>query len=335
MIESVSACGCSYDRGQHRHPGTGHAQGGPAQQLLEHPASWARSRVWTDLFWNQSRVGRPPAPGRRGGRAHAEPQVPPASGICRASGASRTRGMPPRGNLLLQTPACGTSRGGRIRTGDFSLPKRARYQAAPRPVAHSLRAGCRARPAGEQDDEPARAVDAFHPIELDVTGRGRTGDEDDRPPVASSGLEEGEELRHGLDDLRPPRTTHTCRSGTSVSARRPCPGPPVSAIVPVSAHAPAQQVRAPSSSSSSAGRVLGPRPARRRTAGAGEREIGRDADRPALDEVTGGTRRVGRRHDDAAVLLDPIDESRDDVVLVQRAAPTVAPLDRLDDCAVG
>src|SRR4026209_595393 len=26
-----------------------------------------------------------------------------------------------------------TNRGGRIRTGDFSLPKRARYQAAPRP----------------------------------------------------------------------------------------------------------------------------------------------------------------------------------------------------------
>ena len=52
------------------------------------------------------------------------------------------------------------------------------------------------------------------------------------------------------------RTTQTWRSGTSVSARRPWPGPPSSAIVPVSAQAAAQVVSAPSRASSS----CGPRP---------------------------------------------------------------------------
>src|SRR5581483_2253493 len=46
-------------------------------------------------------------------------------------------------------------------------------------------------------------------------------------------------------------TTQTCRSGTSVSARRPSCGPPASAIVPVSATATVQPVTTPSRPSSS------------------------------------------------------------------------------------
>ena len=77
--------------------------------------------------------------------------------------------------------------------------------------------------------------------------RRRAGDEDDRPALPGARLERGDELRHRLDDLISARTTQTWRSGTRVSARRPWPGPPSRAIVPVSAHAAAQVVSAPSS----------------------------------------------------------------------------------------
>ena len=50
------------------------------------------------------------------------------------------------------------------------------------------------------------------------------------------------------------RTTQTCRSGSRVSARRPWPGPPSKASVPVAAHAAAHVVTTPSSWSSCAGR---------------------------------------------------------------------------------
>ena len=56
-------------------------------------------------------------------------------------------------------------------------------------------------------------------------------------PSRADGARRSNELRHRLDDLTPARTTHTWRSGTSVIARRPWPGPPSSANVPVSAQA--------------------------------------------------------------------------------------------------
>ena len=42
-------------------------------------------------------------------------------------------------------------RGGRIRTGDFSLPKRARYQAAPRPAGNDRTAAGRTRAPAPRD----------------------------------------------------------------------------------------------------------------------------------------------------------------------------------------
>jgi hypothetical protein len=50
-----------------------------------------------------------------------------------------------------------------------------------------------------EDDEPARAVDALDPVELDVGRRRRAGDERDRPALAGDALDR---LGDELDDLR-------------------------------------------------------------------------------------------------------------------------------------
>ena len=67
MIESVSACGCVVHRGQHRHPRTGHPQGGPAQQVLElrrrgHVPSL---RPFLESVKNGAVADRLPTPGER------------------------------------------------------------------------------------------------------------------------------------------------------------------------------------------------------------------------------------------------------------------------------
>ena len=80
----------------------------------------------------------------------------------------------------------------------------------------------------------------------------RAGDEHDRAPRGGGGSSAATSSGT-VSTIWSARTTQTWRSGTSVSARRPCPGPPSSAIVPVSAHAAAQVVSTPSSASSCRG----------------------------------------------------------------------------------
>ena len=167
----------------------------------------------------------------------------------------------------------------------------------------------------EHDDEPPGAVHALDPLELDVARRRRAGDEDDRPPVARDRLEAREELGHRLDDLVAPATTHTCRSGTSVSALRPSPGPPVEGDrAGVRARDGARRERAVERVELSGQRGRRPRPASRRpVAGAG-------GGRAATPIVLAGeqARDVVGRRDARAVVRHPLDEARDDV-LVRRA----------------
>ena len=81
------------------------------------------------------------------------------------------------------------------------------------------------------------------------------------------------------------RTTQTCRSGTSVIARRPWPSAPSNAIVPVSAQAAAQVVTAPSIPSSATGERSSSSttstPAGRKTAGRSGATTTREAPSPA------------------------------------------------------
>ena len=142
-----------------------------------------------------------------------------------------------------------SSRDGEIRTRDFSLPKRARYQAAPRPVRHSVGTSVRWRrsrraAAGRGRPRPGSARCRSSP-----TGPRRARSAGPRAHSAraraiSSGT---------VSTIAVARTMQTWRSGTRLSARRPCPGPPSRAIVPVSAQPAAHVVNAPSSASSSRG----------------------------------------------------------------------------------
>ena len=69
--------------------------------------------------------------------------------------------------------------------------------------------------------EPSRPVHALDPLELDVRGRRGPGDEGDRPPGSTRRAHGARSPRAPRRRSARPRTTHTCRSGTSVSARRP------------------------------------------------------------------------------------------------------------------
>ena len=65
-------------------------------------------------------------------------------------------------------------------------------------------------------------MDALDPNELDVRGRGRARDEDDRPALRAVGARRS--ISSGtVSTTCSARTTQTCRSGTSVIARRPWP----------------------------------------------------------------------------------------------------------------
>ena len=83
-----------------------------------------------------TRRARPPRP------PHGPACAPFTDRPCHAERASssppRRRRRPPRRRAGLRRPFSSSSRDGEIRTRDFSLPKRARYQAAPRPVRHSV-----------------------------------------------------------------------------------------------------------------------------------------------------------------------------------------------------
>ena len=103
------------------------------------------------------------------------------------------------------------------------------------------------RATHEQDLEPPRAVDALDAAELDVRGRRRARHERQRAPCCDAPAPAARRPPARARRRRAPPTTQTWRSGTSVSARRPCPGPPSSTSVPVSAIASAQAVSAPSS----------------------------------------------------------------------------------------
>ena len=95
-------------------------------------------------------------------------------------------------------------------------------------------------------------MDALHSAELDVRRRGRTRDQRHRPTLArDEAADDRDRLGHEFDDLGSASTTQMCRSGMSVSARRPSRAPEVSTIVPVSAIATVQPVTTPSSGSSS------------------------------------------------------------------------------------
>ena len=113
------------------------------------------------------------------------------------------------------------------------LPNRALYQAELHPVP----AECTAAYAHEHDDEAPRAVDALDALEADV-GRRRRARRRGRS-AGPRGRTARAARRARARSRRPARraTTQTWRSGTSVIARRPWPGPPSNAIVPVSAHA--------------------------------------------------------------------------------------------------
>ena len=114
----------------------------------------------------------------------------------------------------------------------------------------------------------------------------------------------------------------TCRSGTSVIARRPWPSPPSKAIVPVSAQAAAHVVTAPSSARRARRAeliVLDDLHARGAERGV---EVGRDRHtrRSALGQSTGYRRDgVGRGTTRQAGLADPLDEELDD--FGRRAVP--------------
>ena len=112
----------------------------------------------------------------------------------------------------------------------------------------------------------------------------------------------------------------TCRSGTSVIARRPWPSPPSKAIVPVSAQAAAHVVTAPSSASSAAGGAHRPRRPPRLRGGARRRGRARPshATLRARPEHGPPPRRCRTRHDGAG-LADLLDEELDD--FGRRAVP--------------
>ena len=108
----------------------------------------------------------------------------------------------------------------------------------------------RLRLALDDHDEPPRAVHALDPLSSMSLVADGPGDEHDRPALARARLERA--ISSGtVSTIWPARTTQTCRSGTRLSARRPCPAPPSRAIVPVSAQPAAHVVSAPSSASSS------------------------------------------------------------------------------------
>ena len=120
--------------------------------------------------------------------------------------------------------------------------------ARPEPESLSCASGtCLILPLDDHD-EPARAVDALHSLELDVRGRRGPGDEHDRP-ARQRRLLDRRTSSGTVSTIWSARTTQTWRSGSSVNARLPCPGPPSRAIVPVTAQAAAHVVSAPSSSS--------------------------------------------------------------------------------------
>ena len=89
----------------------------------------------------------------------------------------------------------------------------------------------------DDHDEPPRAVYAFDALQLDVRRRRRTRDEHERPPSAAA-RSRRRRSSGTVSTICSSRTTQTWRSGSSVSARLPCPGPPSSAIVPVTAQPP-------------------------------------------------------------------------------------------------
>ena len=80
--------------------------------------------------------------------------------------------------------------------------------------------------------------------------------------------------------MRAASTTQTCRSGTSVSARRPLSAPPSSTIVPVSAIASAQPVRTPSSRVERRAAEIGGSSASSSTPSGACDDAGRDRDPP-------------------------------------------------------
>ena len=166
-------------------------------------------------------------------------------------------------------------------------------------------------PISPDDVQGARAVDALDPVELDVAGGARPADPGERPGGSSSATASGTSATTWSA-----RTTHTCRSGTRLIARRPWSGPWSSTMVPVSAM-PTRAAVTTASMPSSRGRTAGGagRRRRRRPGTSRPSPAGTTALPPASSGGHRGRDLVGRaagHH--GAVVLDPLDEQADQVV---------------------
>ena len=154
-----------------------------------------------------------------------------------------------------------------------------------------------------------------------------------RTPFPGGDLQAAQELGNRLDDLIFPNDTDVeVLASSSTSARLPCPGPPSRAIVPVTAHAAAHVVSAPSSSSScrdvSASSSTSSTPVGRQTLV----EVWRDPDPPSRPVAAKHSRqrRLQRPRCAArwlAIVTHAVGERIDDTRIRRRDPPDIAQRD--------
>ena len=183
------------------------------------------------------------------------------------------------------------NRGGRTRTDDFRVPKRHSTRLSYTPFDEQ----CRDDLCRDDDDEPARPVHALDP----VSSMSLVADGPETSTIGrrSRALGSSAAISSGTDStIASARITQTWRSGTRLSARRPWPGPPSSAIVPGHGAAGcAGRQRAVERVELARRQTPRPRPARRRSGRNAAIEVARDADAPrsCSDECLGQAARSG------------------------------------------